>query len=220
MSQFNSSGQMSSPECTTATSTTKQHLGVTIVDKVDYRTCSESADDSDRENMEDNLEDNDIEDDMDIRHYPANTFILNDQHSTGDRIEGVNQALEWLKNELKSMKVQDRELARTMIHVRSQIQEVHKDLQCAHDKGYDSESENNNNAADTNGQSNLKSSVATGGQQTGQYLSVGSTVMRHSGGAPADKEYKKLQWNLIAADGAFPTDSMCFEMNKRATWAV
>lgn len=119
----------------------------------------------------------DIETDLNIC---PKSFILGKNAAEGDRIDGINKAIGWIKDELIKMKSKDKQLTKIMITLRSQIAEQKLKLE-KFDKGYDSDSE------------------ATGKQ---------------------DNEYVKERWKLIAQDGAFPTDGMCFENNKRATWAI
>ena len=66
-------------------------------------------------------------------------FPLGHNISEGERIESVNKALSWLRTELKCMKLQDRELARTMIEIRARIQQVKLEIEQQKDTGYNSD---------------------------------------------------------------------------------
>ena len=68
------------------------------------------------------------------------SYLLGPQYSERDRTNGIKSALEWLRTELESMKLKDRELAKTMIKVRSDIAAFKVELEKS-DTGYDSDSE-------------------------------------------------------------------------------
>lgn len=68
------------------------------------------------------------------------SFLLGKAASDGDRIDGIKKSLDWLREELASMKLKDRELTKTMINIRSDIAAFKVELEKG-DTGYDSDSE-------------------------------------------------------------------------------
>lgn len=56
-----------------------------------------------------------------------------------DRMSNLQTALSWIRCELKTMKSQDKLLARTMIDIRSKIQQVKLEFESIKDTGYDSD---------------------------------------------------------------------------------
>ena len=56
-----------------------------------------------------------------------------------ERMNNLKSALDWVRNELKEMKSQDKHLARTMIDLRSRIQQMKLELEANQDIGYDSD---------------------------------------------------------------------------------
>lgn len=76
------------------------------------------------------------------------TFILGKEASETDRIDGINKSINWLKDELANMKLKDRELAKTMITIRSKIAEYKVELE-KRDNGYDSDVDKNRSNDDS-----------------------------------------------------------------------
>ena len=68
------------------------------------------------------------------------SYLLGPRHTEAERTNGISNALQWLRTELESMKLKDRELAKMMIKVRSDIAAFKVELEKG-DTGYDSDSE-------------------------------------------------------------------------------
>lgn len=118
-------------------------------------------------------------------------FILDSNASLPDRIAGVNAAFEWVRAELTAMKLKDKEIARTMIGMRSRIRETSAEWKSARDRGYDSGDAENSPSA-----------------TAGSKLQV------------SEQEFIRQQWKLITCEGAFVGGGEDFENNKRATWLI
>ena len=73
------------------------------------------------------------------------SFLLGENVPEHDRIEGINKALSWIKDELIKMKITDRQLAKSMITIRSKIAEQKLHLEKICDTGYDSDVDAPNN---------------------------------------------------------------------------
>ncbi len=56
-----------------------------------------------------------------------------------ERMGNLQDALSWIRDELKIMKSQDKQLAKTMIEIRSKIQQTKLELELLRDTGYDSD---------------------------------------------------------------------------------
>ena len=110
------------------------------------------------------------------------TFIRGKNATETERIDGINKSIDWLKEELTKMKSKDRELAKTMINIRSRIAEYKLELEKG-ENGYESDGDKNRSTDDND-------------------------------------NYEKETWKLVTTDGAFPTNGLYFENNKRATWAI
>lgn len=125
---------------------------------------------------------NSLEEIEPIDNVDPTSFILGKGAAETDRIDGINKSIDWLKEELTKMKKKDRELAKTMITIRSKIAEYKTELD-KRDNGYDSDVDKNRSTDDND-------------------------------------TYQKETWKLVSTDGAFPTNGLYFENNKRATWAI
>lgn len=73
------------------------------------------------------------------KRLPEFTFGGNRTHK--ERMDNLQNALDWVRNELTEMKSQDKQLARTMIDLRSKIQQLKLDIESCNDNGYDSDTE-------------------------------------------------------------------------------
>ena len=56
-----------------------------------------------------------------------------------DRMNNLQDALGWIRDELTLMKTQDKQLAKTMIEIRSKIQKTKLEMEALRDTGYDSD---------------------------------------------------------------------------------
>ena len=79
---------------------------------------------------------------IDLEDIPIDptSYILGKHAPDADRMDGIKQSLDWLRTELENMKLKDRELAKTMINIRSDIAKFKVELEKG-DTGYDSDSE-------------------------------------------------------------------------------
>ena len=66
-------------------------------------------------------------------------FNFGEKKTHKERMNNLQNALDWVRNELTEMKSQDKHLARTMIDLRSKIQQLKLDLESCNDNGYDSD---------------------------------------------------------------------------------
>ena len=67
-------------------------------------------------------------------------FQLGAEQPHRTRMNNLQNALDWVKSELVEMKLQDKQLAKTMIDLRSKIQQTKIDFEStANDYGYDSD---------------------------------------------------------------------------------
>lgn len=124
----------------------------------------------------------DIEDEVIVN---PRSFLLGNKAPEKERIDGITNALNWLRDELTKMKETDKQLTRTFITMRSKIAE-HK----------------------------IKMESSSPITDHGYYDT--DSIDNQSQG----KNKKLDQWNLICKDGAFPTNGLDFENNKRATWII
>lgn len=69
------------------------------------------------------------------------TFIMGDTYSDRERIQGINNALSWIKDELKKIKESDKYLTKTMISIRSNIKSLKIGKTLINDTGYNSDNE-------------------------------------------------------------------------------
>jgi len=83
---------------------------------------------------------NSIEDIEGDDQISPHSFLLGEDADEKDRIEGINKAIVWVKDELVKMKIKDKQLTKTMITIRSKIaaHKLHIEKQ---DTGYDSDLE-------------------------------------------------------------------------------
>lgn len=174
---------------------------------VEFQQCINAAEDSGIESdtspvsstkLTISLEDLNDETTTQQQQVDPRTFLLGKEASESDRIDGITNAINWLRHELLEMKETDKQLTRTFITMRSQITEQRRYFESASssetntttDAGYyDTNSIDKNNSSKTSYQN--------------------PTAVK-----------KKERWNLISTDGAFPTNGIDFENNKRATWII
>lgn len=114
------------------------------------------------------------------------SFLLGKGASDKERMDGITNALNWLRDELTKMKETDKRLTRTFITMRSQIAEHRVKLESP--------------------------------SPTTDYGYYDTDVIDNQSDTKEKK--KREQWNLICKDGAFPTNGIDFENNKRATWII
>ena len=69
------------------------------------------------------------------------TFIMGDTYSDRERIQGINNALSWIKDELMKIKESDKYLTKTMISIRSNIKSLKIGKTLMNDTGYNSDNE-------------------------------------------------------------------------------
>ena len=69
------------------------------------------------------------------------TFIMGDTYSDRERIQGINHALSWIKDELIKIKESDKYLTKTMISIRSNIKSLKIGKNLMNDTGYNSDNE-------------------------------------------------------------------------------
>ena len=118
-------------------------------------------------------------------------FILGADYPVNQRVNGIDQALTWIKDELMKIKEQDKTLTKTMISIRSKIANIKLGRALGTsliDKGYNSDGESKYSTAEN----------------------CGKTTEDHG---------KEKQW-LISKENSFPIDSCFFDNGKRATWAI
>lgn len=113
-----------------------------------------------------------------------------------ERVKGIDKALDWLRHELIKMKQTDKRLTKSFITMRSKIAE-HKLL--------------------------IESGVMVSVEKPIYCDNVTTTddcsaVMKQKKNTRSNKSND--DWRLIAKDGAFPTNGLDFENNKRATWVI
>ena len=57
-----------------------------------------------------------------------NNFLLGPNFSFNDRFDGISNAIDWIKEELKSMQAKDKQLARSMITLRTKIASKNEEI--------------------------------------------------------------------------------------------
>lgn len=68
-------------------------------------------------------------------------FSFGSSRTHNERMNNLQNALDWVRKELTEMKSQDKHLARTMIDLRSKIQQLKLDFESCNDNGYDSDAD-------------------------------------------------------------------------------
>ena len=76
-----------------------------------------------------------------IPHKSFPEFDFGSSRTHKERMNNLQNALDWVRKELTEMKSQDRHLARTMIDLRSKIQQLKLDFESCKDNGYDSDAD-------------------------------------------------------------------------------
>ena len=125
------------------------------------------------------------------------TLLAGKRASHAERVEGIGKALDWLRAELIKMKETDKKLTKSFIKMRSKIAE-HKEF------------------FESGGLMAVECQVlcdSTVDDCTSEMIKKKAQQTSRNGGGGEE-------WNLIARDGAFPTNGLNFENNKRATWVI
>ena len=76
-----------------------------------------------------------------------------------ERMNNLQSAMDWVRSELIEMKSQDKHLARTMIDLRSKIQQLKLDFESCNDNGYDSDANNRKEEGDIKLESQSPTSI-------------------------------------------------------------
>lgn len=118
------------------------------------------------------------------------TLLCGEKATHEERVEGIGRALKWLREELVKMKETDRKLTKKFINMRSTIAE-YKDI------------------VDSGGLLAVDRPLTYDTKDDSTTVTMKKRLTR-----------KCDDWKMIAKDGAFPTNGLDFENNKRATWVI
>ena len=84
-----------------------------------------------------------------VSHKSHPDFNFGSSRTHNERMNNLQNALDWVRSELTEMKSQDRHLARTMIDLRSKIQQLKLDFESYNDNGYDSDADESKDEEDS-----------------------------------------------------------------------
>lgn len=131
------------------------------------------------------------------------TLLVGKKASHEERVEGIGKALDWLRTELAKMKETDKKLTKSFIKMRSKIAEHKQTIEAG-----------GLMAVECQVLCDGPVSPGTMDDCTSEMLRKKAHHASRNGASGGD------EWNLIAKDGAFPTNGLNFENNKRATWVI
>lgn len=132
------------------------------------------------------------------------TLIAGKKASHEERVEGIGKALNWLRAELTKMKETDKKLTKSFIKMRSKIAEHKQTIEAG-------------------GLMAVECQVLCDGPASPGTMDDCTSAMLRKKAHQASRNGVSSgcdEWNMIAKDGAFPTNGLNFENNKRATWVI